>query len=433
MNHAPRVPLVMALCALVSLAACQSPLPPSAGAPGQVKLRGELTYPERIALPADSVAIVELRAFDAAGERVVAEQRTPLGGRQVPLPFELATGAAASGAVLHEFRGAIESQGRIIRVTEPVLVDLRAAALEIGELQLLPVAQVAFGTHYACAGMEVVFGALGAHPRMVVDGQAFDMEEVPAASGARYRAIGDADTWFHEKGGEALAAVSGRRLPSCEASAAPAEPFRALGQEPSWILTAGDGRVELVTQFGQHSLGLPLLNVEHAGRVTRYRAAEGEHRLVATVTRGVCRDTMSGMPHPYAVEVQTAGERLRGCGGVPLSLLTGRNWIVEDLDGGGIIDRSRISIGFSAEESRAYGLASCNRYTAGFTLTGEGLSFTHPAATMMACAPALMAQEQRFFGILQAVTSFDIDATGALILSGSGGTMKAYRDTAPIK
>ena len=217
-----------------------------------------------------------------------------------------------------------------------------------------------------------------------------------------------------------------------EHSAAPAEPFRALGQEPSWLLTAGGGQLELVTQFGQQTVSMPVLEVTHAGCITRYRAADAQRRLAATITRGVCRDTMSGMPHPFAVEVQTDDERLRGCGGEPLSLLTGRDWIVEDLDGGGIIDRSRISIGFSAEDSRAYGLGSCNRFTGGFTLTGEGLSFTHPAATMMACAPALMAQEQKFFKILQAVTSFDIDATGALILSGNEGTMKAYRDTAPI-
>lgn len=221
--------------------------------------------------------------------------------------------------------------------------------------------------------------------------------------------------------------------PACpEDNAAPAEPFRALGQEPSWMLTAGDGRLELVTQFGQHSVSVPVLEVAHAGCVTRYRAADAARSIVATIRRGVCRDSMSGMPHPFAVEVQTDDERLSGCGGEPLSLLTGGNWIVEDLDGGGIIDRSRITLGFSAEDSRAYGLGSCNRFTGGFTLTGEGLSFTHPAATMMACAPALMTQEQKFFRILQAVTSFDVDATGALILSGNEGTMKAYRDTAPI-
>jgi heat shock protein HslJ len=218
-----------------------------------------------------------------------------------------------------------------------------------------------------------------------------------------------------------------RGEPDCpEHSAAPAEPVRALGQEPSWILTAGEGQLELVTQFGQHTVSMPVLDVAHAGCVTRYRAAAAERRLVATITRGVCRDTMSGMPHPFAVEVEIDDERLHGCGGEPLNLLTGRDWIVEDLDGGGIIDRSRITLGFSGEDSRAYGLGSCNRFTGGFTLTGEGLSFTHPAATMMACAPALMAQEQKFSRILQAVTSFDIDPTGALILSGNQGTMKAF-------
>jgi heat shock protein HslJ len=42
-----------------------------------------------------------------------------------------------------------------------------------------------------------------------------------------------------------------------------------------------------------------------------------------------------------------------------------------------------------------------------------------------------MNQEQKFFRILEGVNRFDIDATGALVLSGTAGTMKAYADTRP--
>jgi heat shock protein HslJ len=211
--------------------------------------------------------------------------------------------------------------------------------------------------------------------------------------------------------------------------APPAQPFRAVGQEPSWILRINEGQAELITDFGQSSVTLPLTSTEHDGPVTRFTAADAAHRLAATVTRGVCRDTMSGMPHPFSVSVVMDGTQMNGCGGEPLSLLTDRNWVVEDLDGGGIIDRSRITLAFSGEDGRLYGLASCNRFMAGFSLSGEGLSISQAAATMMACAESLMTQEQKFLNILGAVNSFDIDPTGALLLSGPGGTLKAYADT----
>jgi heat shock protein HslJ len=178
---------------------------------------------------------------------------------------------------------------------------------------------------------------------------------------------------------------------------------------------------------------LPLQGHETTGPVTRYSAADTQHRLSAEATREVCRDTMSGMPHPYSVTVQLDEQRFKGCGGAPLSLLTGHEWVVEDLDGGGIIDRSRISLAFSEDEQRAWGMASCNRFYADFVLTGEGLGFSQPAGTMKACAPALMVQEQKFFRILGGIIAFDIDPTGALVLSGTEGSMKAYPATPPAE
>ena len=195
------------------------------------------------------------------------------------------------------------------------------------------------------------------------------------------------------------------------------------------MLRINEGQAELITDFGQRSVTLPLASTEHDGPVTRFTAADSAHRLAASVTHGVCRDTMSGMPHPFSVSVVMDGTQMDGCGGEPLSLLTAHTWVVEDLDGGGIIDRSRITLAFSDYDGRLYGLASCNRFMAGFSLSGEGLSISQAAATMMACAESLMTQEQKFLQILGAVSNFDIDDTGALVLSGPGGTLKAYPDT----
>jgi heat shock protein HslJ len=114
--------------------------------------------------------------------------------------------------------------------------------------------------------------------------------------------------------------------------------------------------------------------------------------------------------------------------GFSAELLTDREWVVEDLAGGGIIDRSRVTLNFDAE-GQVSGRASCNRYTAGYQARGDRLGFTPAAATKMACAEALMNQEQNFFRILGAVDRFRIDETGALILEGAAGTMKAYPDS----
>lgn len=121
------------------------------------------------------------------------------------------------------------------------------------------------------------------------------------------------------------------------------------------------------------------------------------------------------------------GLTLNGCGGDPAALLQGGEWVVEDLRGGGIVDRSRITLNFGTD-GRVGGAASCNRYTAAYALSGEGLTISKAAATMMACAPALMQQERLFLDLLAQVRHFTLDATGALVLHAADGrTISARR------
>jgi heat shock protein HslJ/uncharacterized lipoprotein YbaY len=419
----------MLVLGLAALAGCQAP---GGAMPAETLLvQGTLTYPERIALPSDSVATVELRRFDAGGEQVAAVLEIALQGRQVPIPFLIETGIEAGAAAVYELRGGVTLAGRAFRVTRPVMLDPAAGEIDLGMLRLFPVDQVAFGTHYLCGPVDLLFGAEGEHARMVVNGQVFDMVHAPAASGALYRALGQETTFFHGKGKEALVEIEGRRLPTCHQAEPPEQPFRARGQEPGWSVTLADGRAELVLDYGEQRVSLPLFATSSEGRVTRFRAGDGTHRMAMDVARRQCNDSMSGMPYPYVVALEFDDRVLTGCGGEAIDLLAGREWVVEDLDGGGIIDRSRITLEFDPESGRAYGLASCNRYNAGYTLGGEGISFSGAAATMMACAPALMNQEQKFFRILEGVNRFDIDETGALRLSGEAGTMKAYATSLP--
>ena len=67
------------------------------------------------------------------------------------------------------------------------------------------------------------------------------------------------------------------------------------------------------------------------------------------------------------------------------------------------------------------GKASCNRFRTSFKLTGESLSIAPAAATMMACEPRVMQQEQALLRQLESVAGFDIRADGALVLKGKDG------------
>jgi heat shock protein HslJ len=113
----------------------------------------------------------------------------------------------------------------------------------------------------------------------------------------------------------------------------------------------------------------------------------------------------------------------------PLKALRGKVWVVEDIDRRGIIDMSRVTVEIDGDD-RAAGRASCNRWFASVTSVDGGISFGQAGSTMMACAPSLMDQEQRFLAALARITSFEIDATGALLLTGDDGAyLKAYPES----
>lgn len=101
--------------------------------------------------------------------------------------------------------------------------------------------------------------------------------------------------------------------------------------------------------------------------------------------------------------------------------LVDSEWWVEDILGGGVVDRSRTTIQF-AENQRVAGNSGCNRYMGGYQLSGENLTFSALAGTMMACPEALMNQEQRFHQAMTRVSQWRIDPdTGLLHLADEAG------------
>ena len=203
--------------------------------------------------------------------------------------------------------------------------------------------------------------------------------------------------------------------------------FRASGNEPGWRLDITEDSMTLLLDNGQSRVAAAKPPVQMTGDRRRYVATAAGRSLTASVADSICSDTMTGMPHPNTVVVEFGDRTLRGCGGEPSALLRGPEWVVEHLDGGGVIDRSSVTIQFG-DDGRISGRASCNRYFGTYALTGERLVVSQLAATKMACAPPLMTQESRFLDLLGNAQRFSLTSDGALQLhSADGGTLTARR------
>ena len=96
-------------------------------------------------------------------------------------------------------------------------------------------------------------------------------------------------------------------------------------------------------------------------------------------------------------------------------------WLAEDILGGGVIDNAQTTLEI-AEDGRVSGRGGCNGYGGTATIDGDKLSFSPLAATQMACAEALMNQEQKFFDALGRVATFRlVPAEQKLLLLDADG------------
>ncbi|MGC8120668.1 META domain-containing protein [Marinobacter sp. VGCF2001] len=249
-----------------------------------------------------------------------------------------------------------------------------------------------------------------------------------SASGVLFVAPGDPDTRFWSKGERATLTLRGQQLPECLEPGAIESSFRAIGVEPFWSIRIENGQMQLTRPYDQQVTDGIRLNATLASRHGRaYEATLGDERIEVRIAHQLCEDPMAGAQYPAQVRLTLGKDTFEGCGGDRQRLFRGAEWVVEDLGGAGIIDRSRITLTF-LEDNRVAGRASCNRYIGDYNLTGEGLSFSAQGATQMACAPALMNQERRFLKLLSEVSDGRIGQHGELLLqTPEGETIKAFQ------
>lgn len=105
------------------------------------------------------------------------------------------------------------------------------------------------------------------------------------------------------------------------------------------------------------------------------------------------------------------------------------DWVVADLNGGGVPDGS-FTLNFDGGDdntSRVSGKSGCNRFMGRWQQNGRTLKLGPLGGTMMACSDEMMALEQRFLAMLDAVTQVSYTTAGAAVLSapdGRGLTLK---------
>ena len=104
-----------------------------------------------------------------------------------------------------------------------------------------------------------------------------------------------------------------------------------------------------------------------------------------------------------------------GCAGptrgtAPGLELVGHTWLVEDIDGRGVIDFMQSTVEFESA-TRIGGMAGCNRFFGSVELDGNKIMVGPLAATRKFCTQAVMDQEQALLNALERVTRYDFTQT----------------------
>lgn len=107
--------------------------------------------------------------------------------------------------------------------------------------------------------------------------------------------------------------------------------------------------------------------------------------------------------------------------------IAGPEWKLEDLLGGGVIDRSNVTLTLGPD-GQASGSGGCNRFFGSWAVKGSTLTLGKMGSTMMACDPALMTQEGKFLRSLEGASTYSFTADGALVVTTAQGPLTFRRN-----
>ena len=101
-------------------------------------------------------------------------------------------------------------------------------------------------------------------------------------------------------------------------------------------------------------------------------------------------------------------------------------WRAEGIGGKTIVGGSEVTM-MLGTDGKIGGKSGCNGYSARYLIAGEKIQVFPPMiGTRMACAPAIMAQEQAFQSLLEGAKSFYLTQDGRLVVTSLNGAKVAF-------
>ncbi|MFN7179787.1 META domain-containing protein [Hyphomonas sp.] len=202
------------------------------------------------------------------------------------------------------------------------------------------------------------------------------------------------------------------------------------GSEPE-IAFSDDGRISGSTGcnrfFGSYEQAGDALTFSDVG-MTKMACMDdgimGQEMKFASILNGAASFTIDGLGNLVLTGADGIGFVARpvqdSVPGDP-AMLQGAAWVVEDINRGGVIDNSRLTLTFGADR-RVSGSGGCNSFSGTYSADGSSVTLGPLAMTRRAClGEALNAQETRYTAALTGKLSWAILADGALELTGDAG------------
>lgn len=107
----------------------------------------------------------------------------------------------------------------------------------------------------------------------------------------------------------------------------------------------------------------------------------------------------------------------------PANSLAGTTWELERLGIQPAVPERKVTLMFQTD-NQVGGEAGCNSYGAKYSLSGDKITISEIASTMMACMePEIMKQEQQFLTSLEQATNYKQEDNHLVLLNAAGVTI----------
>ncbi len=357
----------------LALGACSSGTdsPPAEAQGATLTVSGSVAYRERIALPAGSrveIVLTDVSLADVAATEIT-RQSLVTEGQQVPIAFELqANRSDLRDGMRYAVHAEIRDPGeRLMWTTDtvyPVVPATPGSTLDMGSLLLVRVA-----------------------------GEATSGNESDSLAGTQWTIVTIAGDSVGNDSRAALNFGPDGQLSGNTSCNAFSGSYSLTGEE----LTAGQMAVTMM------ACPEPLNELERRFLGILADTADisfnSEGLLVITGQNG---ESLIAKPTAETVE------------------LAGTNWTIRSIAGESVPEGARAALNFSAD-GMLTGSAGCNSLSGGYGLSGDRLTASQLAVTMMACPEPLMSLERKMLEILDGEAAVSINANGLLSVAAASG------------